>query len=62
LQASLRLTQLRVNAGLVAPVVLLDAQRNLNEAELSLVRARAARLAATVDLFKALGGGWQPRS
>jgi multidrug efflux system outer membrane protein len=62
LQASVRLTQLRVNAGLVAPVVLLDAQRNLNEAELSLVRARAARLAATVDLFKALGGGWQPRS
>jgi multidrug efflux system outer membrane protein len=62
LQASLRLTQLRVNAGLVAPVVLLDAQRNLNEAELSLVRARAARLAAAVDLFKALGGGWQPRS
>jgi multidrug efflux system outer membrane protein len=41
---------------------LLDAQRNLNEAELSLVRARAARLAAAVDLFKALGGGWQPRS
>ena len=62
LQASVRLTQLRVNAGLVAPVVLLDAQRNLNEAELSLVRARAARLAAAVDLFKALGGGWQPRS
>lgn len=62
LQASVRLTQLRVNAGLVAPLVLLDAQRNLNEAELSLVRARAARLAAAVDLFKALGGGWQPRS
>lgn len=62
LQASLRLTQLRVNAGLVAPVVLLDAQRNLNDAELSLVRARAARLAAAVDLFKALGGGWQPPS
>jgi multidrug efflux system outer membrane protein len=62
LQASQRLTQLRVNAGLVAPVVLLDAQRNLNDAELSLVRARAARLAAAVDLFKALGGGWQPPS
>jgi len=62
LQASLRLVQVRVNAGLLAPAVLLDAQRNLNDAELSLVRARAARLAASVDLFKALGGGWQPRS
>lgn len=62
LQASLRLTQVRVNAGFVAPVQLLDAQRNLNDAELALVRARAARLGASVDLFKALGGGWQPRS
>ena len=59
LQAAVRLTQVRVNAGFVAPALLLDAQRNLNEAELALVRARAARLAASVDLFKALGGGWQ---
>ena len=62
LQASVRLTQVRVNAGFVAPALLLDAQRNLNEAELALVRARAARLAASVDLFKALGGGWQAGS
>lgn len=59
LQAAVRLTQVRVNAGFVAPALLLDAQRNLNEAELALVRARTARLAASVDLFKALGGGWQ---
>lgn len=62
LQASLRLTQVRVNAGFVPPAQLLDAQRNLNDAELALVRARAARLGAAVDLFKALGGGWQPSS
>ena len=62
LQASVGLTQVRVNAGFVAPALLLDAQRNLNEAELALVRARAARLAASVDLFKALGGGWQAGS
>ena len=58
--ATFKLTQVRLDAGYVAPLQLLDAQRNLLDAQAALVRARAARLSATVDLFKALGGGWQP--
>jgi multidrug efflux system outer membrane protein len=37
----------------------LDAQRTANDAELAFVRNRQARLAFTVDLMKALGGGWK---
>jgi multidrug efflux system outer membrane protein len=38
----------------------LDAQRTANDAELAFVRNRQARLAFSVDLMKALGGGWDP--
>lgn len=55
---NLRLTELREASGYSASAQVLDAKRNLNDAELALVRARAARLAAHVDLVKALGGGW----
>ena len=37
----------------------LESQRVANEANLAYARNRAARLLAGVDLFKALGGGWQ---
>jgi outer membrane protein TolC len=37
----------------------LDAQRTANDAELALVRNRLARLVFSVDLMKALGGGWR---
>jgi outer membrane protein TolC len=37
---------------------ILDAQRSLNVAQLLLIRNRQALLAASVDLMKALGGGW----
>ena len=37
----------------------LDAQRAANEASLAYARNRGARLQASIDLFKALGGGWQ---
>jgi outer membrane protein TolC len=37
----------------------LDAQRTLNGAELASIQNRQARLAASVDLMTALGGGWQ---
>jgi multidrug efflux system outer membrane protein len=36
----------------------LDAQRTANDAELAFVRNRQSRLAFSVDLMKALGGGW----
>jgi len=54
----LRLAGLRYEAGYSAYIEVLDAQRGANEAELAFVRNRQSRLAASVDLMKALGGGW----
>jgi multidrug efflux system outer membrane protein len=39
---------------------MLDTQRTLNTAQLLYLASRKNRLGASVDLFKALGGGWQP--
>jgi multidrug efflux system outer membrane protein len=36
----------------------LESQRSANDASLAFVINRALRLQASVDLFKALGGGW----
>lgn len=38
---------------------MLIAQRAHNEAMQNLILTRQARLGAAVDLFKAIGGGWQ---
>ena len=38
---------------------MLDAQRTANDALMAFVSTRQARLNASVDLFKALGGGWK---
>jgi multidrug efflux system outer membrane protein len=57
---ALRLARLRYEAGYSAFLEVLDAQRTANEAELAFVRNRQARLSASVDLMKALGGGWSP--
>lgn len=58
-QETLRLTQLRYQAGHAGYLDVLDAQRTLNEAQLQRITTRQARLAASVSLFKALGGGWE---
>ncbi len=55
---TLRLASRRFEAGYSGYLEVLDAQRGVQEAELALVRARQARLEASVALFKALGGGW----
>ena len=44
--------------GAVSYLQLLNAQRQYQQAEISLVQARAARLSDTAALFLALGGGW----
>lgn len=49
----------RYAAGYAGYLDLLDAQRTTNDARLALITTRQARLAAAVDLFKALGGGWK---
>lgn len=48
----------RYRAGYSAYIEQLDAQRNLLNAQLSLVQAQADRLTSTVALYQAMGGGW----
>lgn len=52
------LAVMRYEAGYVDFLSVLESQRVANEANLAFVINRAARLQASVDLFKALGGGW----
>ena len=55
---ALRLARLRYESGYSAYLEVLDAQRTANDSELGFLRNRQARLAASVDLMKAMGGGW----
>jgi outer membrane protein, multidrug efflux system len=57
-RAALELSTLRYEKGYSPYLEVLDAQRTANDAELAFVRNRQARLAFSVDLMKALGGGW----
>ena len=54
-----RLARSRYEAGYSGYLELLDALRTQNDAELALIRNRQARLSYSVDLMKALGGGWR---
>jgi len=58
LQSSYRLAQLRYDNGVSSLLDVLDVERGLLDAQLNRVEAQRAQLAATADLFKALGGGW----
>lgn len=58
-ERSLGLTEARYRAGTDDLLSLLDAQRSLFQAQDALVQQRLERLHAAVDLYKALGGGWQ---
>lgn len=57
-QRALEIAQLRYDNGYSGYLEVLDAQRTLNDAQLAAVRNNQARLAYSVDLMKALGGGW----
>jgi outer membrane protein, multidrug efflux system len=59
---ALRLSSQRYEAGYSAYLNVLDAQRTLNTSQLALIRNRQALLSASVDLMKALGGGWTDES
>ncbi len=58
---SLRLAGLRYDAGYSNYLEVLDAERFLYQAQLERIDARRDQLAATVNLYKALGGGWAPQ-
>ena len=55
----LELSQMRYEGGVSDYSDVLDAQRYLFSAQLTAVQTRNSLLNATVQLYKALGGGWQ---
>ncbi|PKO46908.1 MAG: RND transporter [Betaproteobacteria bacterium HGW-Betaproteobacteria-22] len=58
-QSMLTVSETRYQSGYSAYLEVLDAQRTWHESSMAFVQARQARLAASVDLFKVLGGGWK---
>ena len=57
-QEAVRLATLRYTAGLSSYMEVLEAQQQLFPAENSLAQVRRSRLVSLVQLYKALGGGW----
>jgi multidrug efflux system outer membrane protein len=58
LQESVRLATLRYTGGFASYYEVIEAQQQLFPAENALAQTRRDRLAAVVQLYKALGGGW----
>lgn len=58
-QRRYELSDLRYRKGVDSYLVLLTAQRDLFAAQQQLIQSRLARLTNLVDLYRALGGGWQ---
>ncbi|MFO0457815.1 MAG: efflux transporter outer membrane subunit [Burkholderiales bacterium] len=56
----LRLVDLRYITGISSYFEVLDSQRVLFDSELSLAQATAATYASVIQLYRALGGGWDP--
>ena len=59
LQESVRLSTLRYQGGTTTYLEVLDGQRSLFEAELTLAQARGNEYQSLVQIYRALGGGWQ---
>jgi len=55
---TVRVANLRFNAGYSTQLDKLDAERQLYAAQLDVVTAQQDRLSAVLTLYKALGGGW----
>jgi multidrug efflux system outer membrane protein len=58
LRETLRLARVRYEHGLSSQLEVLDAERNLLQAELNRIDALRAQRAAVADVVRALGGGW----
>lgn len=54
-----QLSQMRYKGGLDSYLQVLDAERNLFQGQLTLARLRRDELVSVVQLYRALGGGWQ---
>ncbi len=59
---SLELARAQFELGAVSHLVLLNAERQADQAKIGLVQAQAARFADTAALYQALGGGWWHRT
>jgi outer membrane protein, multidrug efflux system len=59
LQESVRLSNMRYKGGTTTYLEVLDGQRSLFEAEITLAQARGDEYQSLVQLYRALGGGWQ---
>jgi outer membrane protein, multidrug efflux system len=59
LEETVRISTLRYKGGTTTYLEVLDGQRSLYGAELTLAAARADEYRSLVQLYKALGGGWQ---
>jgi outer membrane protein, multidrug efflux system len=60
LENSSRLSRRRYDVGLSNYLEILIADQDLFDAEIELARTRGAQLNSVVQLYRALGGGWQP--
>jgi multidrug efflux system outer membrane protein len=59
LQESVRLSTLRYQGGTTTYLEVLDGQRSLYAAELTLAQARGSEYQSLVQVYRALGGGWR---
>ena len=59
LQETVRISTLRYQGGTTTYLEVLDSQRSLYAAELTLASARGDEFRSLVQLYRALGGGWQ---
>jgi len=59
LRESVRLSNMRYKGGTTTYLEVLDGQRSLFSAELTLAQARGNEYQSLVQLYRALGGGWQ---
>ena len=58
LEAAVRLARIRYDNGRSSQLEVIDAERNLLQAQLNRIEALRAQRVAAADLVKALGGGW----
>jgi multidrug efflux system outer membrane protein len=61
LRSALHLAELRYNGGISNYLDVLTSKRSLFDAELSLTATRGLHLVSIVQLYKALGGGWNEK-
>jgi multidrug efflux system outer membrane protein len=54
-----RLADIRYQGGVTSYLEVLDADTRLFDAELGLAQAQLSELSAMVEIYRALGGGWQ---